>query len=111
MSLFIDALVAELDKRKIESLKPTKNLMINDKFWSERHIGYACGLGSFGLNGGLITNSGVAIRIVSLMIKNKFETYDKVDEHPFAACHYRSLFLINPYHVSSTDSKLFNDNS
>lgn len=90
MPLFMNALISELDSHGIESLKPTGDLMVNDKIWSERHIGYACGLGSFGLNGGLITNSGVAIRLASLMIKKRFDVYDEVADKPFAACLYRT---------------------
>ncbi|MGE4588479.1 MAG: 4Fe-4S binding protein [Acidaminococcaceae bacterium] len=35
--------------------------------WSERHVGFACGLGTFGLSKGLITKKGMAGRIGSLV--------------------------------------------
>ncbi|MBJ6724515.1 epoxyqueuosine reductase [Geomesophilobacter sediminis] len=35
--------------------------------WSERHVAYAAGLGTFGLNGGLITSRGIAHRCGSLI--------------------------------------------
>jgi len=35
--------------------------------WSERHIAYVCGLGTFGLNDGLITSRGMAMRIGSVV--------------------------------------------
>ena len=35
--------------------------------WSERHIAYVCGLGSFGLNRGLITKKGMAGRFGSVI--------------------------------------------
>jgi epoxyqueuosine reductase QueG len=35
--------------------------------WSERHAAYACGLGTFGLSDGLITASGKAIRVGSVV--------------------------------------------
>ncbi len=35
--------------------------------WSERHAAFAAGLGRFGLNGGLITGAGMAVRIGSLV--------------------------------------------
>lgn len=35
--------------------------------WSERHVAYVCGLGSFGLSRGLITKKGVAGRFGSLV--------------------------------------------
>ena len=36
--------------------------------WSERHAAYACGLGTFGLSRGLITEKGTAGRITSIII-------------------------------------------
>ena len=35
--------------------------------WSERHAAYACGLGTFGISGGLITAKGVAGRYLSIV--------------------------------------------
>ena len=35
--------------------------------WSERHAAFACGLGTFGLSRGLITEKGMAVRFVSLI--------------------------------------------
>ena len=35
--------------------------------WSERHIAYACGLGTFSLNDGLITPKGMAVRFGSVV--------------------------------------------
>ena len=35
--------------------------------WSERHIAYACGLGTFGLSKGLITEKGVCGRFASII--------------------------------------------
>ena len=35
--------------------------------WSERHVGFICGLGSFGLSKGLITKKGMAGRLGSLI--------------------------------------------
>ena len=35
--------------------------------WSERHVAYACGLGTFGLSRGLITQRGMASRFGSLV--------------------------------------------
>jgi epoxyqueuosine reductase QueG len=44
--------------------------------WSERHIAYACGLGTFGLSKGLITGKGIAGRFISL-ITSAYFTPDK----------------------------------
>jgi epoxyqueuosine reductase QueG len=35
--------------------------------WSERHVAFAAGLGTFSLNGGLITRAGMAGRLVSVV--------------------------------------------
>ena len=35
--------------------------------WSERHVAYVCGLGTFGLSAGLITSKGIAGRFGSLV--------------------------------------------
>jgi len=53
--------------------------------WSERHIAYACGLGTFGLSMGLITEKGCAGRCISLVTTALFEPkgrpYSRFDEY------------------------------
>jgi len=39
----------------------------NTSNWSERHITYACGLGTFGLSKGIITKKGVSGRLGSIL--------------------------------------------
>jgi epoxyqueuosine reductase len=39
--------------------------------WSERHIAYAAGLGTFGINDGFITEKGIAIRLASFVTELK----------------------------------------
>ncbi len=41
--------------------------------WSERHVAYAAGLGTFGLSDGFITEKGKAVRIGSIIINAKIE--------------------------------------
>lgn len=41
--------------------------------WSERHIAYVCGLGTFGLSKGLITERGMAGRFTSIIICERIE--------------------------------------
>jgi epoxyqueuosine reductase QueG len=41
--------------------------------WSERHIAYACGLGTFGLSKGLITRKGICGRFGSFLTSMDFE--------------------------------------
>ena len=41
--------------------------------WSERHVAFVCGLGTFGLSKGLITEKGIAGRLGSLVVNERFE--------------------------------------
>ena len=47
--------------------------------WSERHIAYLCGLGTFGLSKGLITEKGMAGRFTSIILDEKILP----DERPY----------------------------
>jgi len=49
--------------------------------WSERHIAYACGLGTFSLNDGLITPKGMAVRIGTVVTLLKLAPSDKKYRH------------------------------
>ena len=53
--------------------------------WSERHIAYVCGLGTFGLSRGLITRAGMAGRFGSLVTAAPLEAdrrpYTRYDEY------------------------------
>jgi epoxyqueuosine reductase QueG len=42
--------------------------------WSERHVAFVCGLGTFGLSRGLITQKGVAGRFSSIVTDMEMET-------------------------------------
>jgi len=53
-----------------------KNEKINEDYgsnWSERHVAYAAGLGTFGLSKGLITKCGVAGRFLSVITDMEHE--------------------------------------
>lgn len=39
--------------------------------WSERHVAYAAGLGTFSINDGFITEKGIAIRLISVVTELK----------------------------------------
>ena len=54
--------------------------------WSERHVAYACGLGSFGLHGSLITEVGAAHRLTSVLADCDFDRYGEPSAEPFANC-------------------------
>jgi epoxyqueuosine reductase len=45
--------------------------------WSERHVAYACGLGTFSLNDGFITPKGMAVRIGSVVTLLKLTSSEK----------------------------------
>lgn len=45
--------------------------------WSERHIAFACGLGTFGLNNGFITKKGMAVRLGSVVTLLKLVPTEK----------------------------------
>ncbi len=53
--------------------------------WSERHTAFACGIGTFGLSKGLITEKGMAGRLFSLIISAELEptprTYKDINEY------------------------------
>lgn len=53
--------------------------------WSERHAAYACGLGTFGLSRGLITERGMAGRFGSVVVGEAFPVdvrpYSGIDEY------------------------------
>ena len=54
--------------------------------WSERHIAYACGLGTFSLNDGLITPKGMAVRIGSVVTLLKLTPSEKRYRHHRENC-------------------------
>jgi len=54
--------------------------------WSERHIAYACGLGTFSLNNGLITPKGIAVGIGSVVTLLKLRPSEKRHRHPKENC-------------------------
>jgi epoxyqueuosine reductase len=54
--------------------------------WSERHVAYACGLGTFSLNDGLITPKGMAVRIGSVVTLLKLTPSEKKYRHHKENC-------------------------
>lgn len=75
-----------------ESLAPAMhhdfqaNYSIYSSNWSERHVAYAAGLGSFGLNRSLITAKGVAGRFGSVITDLKFLVTPRLASNPFENC-------------------------
>ena len=62
-----DSLVPSLDDRFWSSSGDQKQYKAYSSNWSERHVAYICGLGTFGLSKGLITPKGVAGRFGSII--------------------------------------------
>jgi len=54
--------------------------------WSERHVAYACGLGTFSLSDGFITSKGMAIRIGSVVTLLKLAPSEKRYRHHKENC-------------------------
>jgi ferredoxin len=54
--------------------------------WSERHAAYACGLGTFSLNDGLITPKGMAVRLGSVVTLLKLTPKERIYSHHKENC-------------------------
>ena len=54
--------------------------------WSERHVAYASGLGTFGLSGGLITERGQAVRLGSVVVRAQIPPTPRPYNDPFEYC-------------------------
>jgi epoxyqueuosine reductase len=54
--------------------------------WSERHVAYVGGLGTFGLTGGLITRKGQAVRFGSVVVRAVIPASTRPYDSPFAYC-------------------------
>ncbi|MFC1983658.1 epoxyqueuosine reductase [Chloroflexota bacterium] len=54
--------------------------------WSERHIAYAAGLGTFGLSDGLITESGIAHRCSNVVTSLMLPASPRTATSPYSNC-------------------------
>jgi ferredoxin len=54
--------------------------------WSERHVAYACGLGTFSLNDGFITPKGMSMRVGSVVTLLKLTPSEKKYRHHKENC-------------------------
>ena len=59
--------------------------------WSERHVAYAAGLGTFSLTGALITERGMAVRCDSVVTDLALPASPRTTQNPFSNC----LFYVN----------------
>lgn len=56
--------------------------------WSENHIAFAAGLGTFGLHEGLITDLGCNIRLASVITDAPLNVTRRKSDEPYANCLY-----------------------
>jgi epoxyqueuosine reductase QueG len=80
--LGVHALAPELSLY-FEIFIPPDNLASS---WSQRHMAYAAGLGTFSLNDGFITPKGMAMRFGSVVTDLKLEPSPRPYEHHLANC-------------------------
>jgi epoxyqueuosine reductase len=92
-----EALVAALTARGnpavAPSLLPQAAVMESANYgrasnWSERHVAFISGLGTFGLSGGLITELGQTVRLGSLIVQATIPPTPRPYSDPFAYCLY-----------------------
>ena len=76
--------VAPLDSPNFRRLRDPRVGLASS--WSERHVAYACGLGSFGLSDGFITPKGKAIRLGSVVTNLPLKPSPRAVSHPYANC-------------------------
>ena len=73
--------VPSLDERFGIQFVPISEKGISDfrasSRWSERHAAYACGLGTFGLSRGFITEKGMAGRLASIIVSEKWQADER----------------------------------
>ncbi len=56
--------------------------------WSERHMAFAAGLGTFSLHEGFITEAGCNVRITSVITDAPLEVTPRRSDEPYANCLY-----------------------
>ncbi|MBW2063019.1 MAG: epoxyqueuosine reductase [Deltaproteobacteria bacterium] len=75
-------------------LSPAFQILVKDNpprvysVWSERHIAFAAGLGTFSLHEGLITEAGCNIRVSSVITDAPLEVTPRRSDEPYANCLY-----------------------
>jgi epoxyqueuosine reductase len=75
------ALLTEHSEKHSESQGRSSN-------WSERHVAYTSGLGTFSLCGGLITQLGQAVRLGSVIVRAQAPPTERPYSGPFDYCLY-----------------------
>ncbi|MCL2565074.1 MAG: 4Fe-4S binding protein [Defluviitaleaceae bacterium] len=92
------SLIPNLDPRFKTGDSRSNNENTTNRFtsnWSERHIAYACGLGTFGLSKGLITEKGVCGRFGSILTELDLEKDIRAYKDVYEYCTMCGLCIIN----------------
>ncbi|NVM37399.1 MAG: hypothetical protein HWN81_17520 [Candidatus Lokiarchaeota archaeon] len=74
-------------------LSESFSIMVKGSFystWSERHIAFATGLGTFSLHEGLITEVGCNIRLASVVTNAPLKITQRKNDDPYTNCLYYS---------------------
>lgn len=81
-----EAVVPSLDPRFGMTVPPDGGVRVSN--WSERHVAYVAGLGTFGLHKGLITEKGTAGRFGSVVTSLRLAPARRVYQGAFDYCPY-----------------------
>lgn len=73
------AALAPMVNLRFSRINPVTHNRNETSNWSERHVAYICGLGTFGLSRGLITKKGIAGRYLSVITAAQFAS----DKRPY----------------------------
>ena len=95
--VFINKLCAHLQSKLIKAGYGSLVPVLDERFWfktgvsstsnwSERHAGFICGLGTFGLSKGLITQKGMAGRMGSILTELSLEPDRREYEELYEYC-------------------------
>jgi epoxyqueuosine reductase QueG len=79
-----ESIVPPLDKRFWSSKEDPIHPFTSN--WSERHVAFVCGLGTFGLSRGIITRRGMAGRLGSIVTKLELEPDEKTYKDIYEYC-------------------------
>ncbi|MBR0086138.1 MAG: hypothetical protein IJL98_00175 [Lachnospiraceae bacterium] len=100
---FLDGLVSALEREDIHYVIPTRDrermklrpetIVVNgvedlhfSVSWSNRHLLYAAGMGTFGINRHIITEKGCAGTLASIIISAEIEPDERTYDDPYAWC-------------------------
>ncbi|MDD4859181.1 MAG: hypothetical protein PHR56_03135 [Dehalococcoidales bacterium] len=86
----VELLIALGHKATAPMMQPYFKVLSNEKGrysnWSERHIAYAAGLGTFSLSDGFITEAGIAHRCGSIVTSLALPASPRVAKRPYENC-------------------------